>query len=153
MPWRRECCAHRKRAFLCLAFADRKNEYKIGLRSRSRNLKEFLGGVGVGFLTTLGVGVVLFLSDSDSGYPIGLFFTSQEFPIPKFGIPVEMVQFLLKLLLKQISCCAPRFPLILTAKFHSLYAMESESGVGPESGILERSELGVAAGNFGKFGG
>jgi len=35
---------------------------------------------------------------------------------PKLGIPVEMVQFLLKLLLKQISCCAPRFPLALTAK-------------------------------------
>jgi len=44
---------------------------------------------------------------------------------PKFGIPVEMVQFLLKLLLKQISCCAPRFQLILTAKFHSLYVHES----------------------------
>ena len=28
----------------------------------------------------------------------------------KSGIPVEMVQFVLKLLLKQNSCCAPRFP-------------------------------------------
>jgi len=37
-----------------------------------------------------------------------------------------VVQFLLKLLLKQISCCAPRFPLILRAKFHSLYVKESE---------------------------
>jgi len=53
---------------------------------------------------------------------------------PKLGIPVEMVQFLLKLLLKQISCCAPRFQLILTAKFHSPYVKESESE------ILERSE-------------
>jgi len=53
----------------------------------------------------------------------------------KLGIPVEMVQFLLKLLLKQISCCAPRFPLILTVKFHSFYVKESESK------ILERSEL------------
>jgi len=34
---------------------------------------------------------------------------------PKLGVPVEMVRFLLKLLLKQISSCAPRFPLILTA--------------------------------------
>jgi len=51
------------------------------------------------------------------------------------GIRVEMVQFILKLTLKQISCCAPRFPLILTAKLHSLYAKESES----ES--LKRSEL------------
>ena len=45
---------------------------------------------------------------------------------PKLGIPLEMVQFLLK----QISCCAPRFPLSLTAKLHSLYVKESE--------ILER---------------
>ena len=35
----------------------------------------------------------------------------------KLGSPVEMVQFLLK----QISCCEPQFPLILTAKFCSLY--------------------------------
>jgi len=41
-----------------------------------------------------------------------------------------------------ISCCVPRFLLILTAKFHSLYVKESESE------ILERSELGV--GNFAK---
>ena len=47
---------------------------------------------------------------------------------PKLGIPVEMVQFRLKLLLKQISCCAPQFPLIGTAKFHSVYV--KESGVG-----------------------
>ena len=52
----------------------------------------------------------------------------------KIGNPVEIVQFLLKVLLKQISCCAPRFPLILTAKFHSLEVKESESE------ILERSE-------------
>jgi len=29
---------------------------------------------------------------------------------PKLGISGEMVQFPLKLLLKQISCCAPQFP-------------------------------------------
>jgi len=35
--------------------------------------------------------------------------------------------FLLKwYMLKQISCCAPRFSLLLTAKFHSLYFKESE---------------------------
>ena len=50
----------------------------------------------------------------------------------KLGIPVEVVQFHLKRLLKQISCCAPRFLLILTAKSHSLFVEESE--------ILERSE-------------
>ena len=30
----------------------------------------------------------------------------------------------------EISSCVPRFPLILTAKFHSLYVEESEVGVG-----------------------
>jgi len=44
----------------------------------------------------------------------------------------------------EISCCAPRFPLIVTAKFHSLYVKQSER----ESEILERPESGV--GNFGK---
>jgi len=40
---------------------------------------------------------------------------------------------------REISCCAPRFPLILaTAKFQSLYLKESESGIG--------------VGNFGKVG-
>ena len=39
---------------------------------------------------------------------------------PKLGNPVELVHILLKLLLKQISCCVPWFPLISTAKFHSL---------------------------------
>jgi len=45
---------------------------------------------------------------------------------PKLGIPVEMEQSFSKLLLKQISCCAPRFPFILTVKFHSLYVKESD---------------------------
>ena len=52
---------------------------------------------------------------------------------PKLRIPVEIVQFFLKLLLKRISCCAPRFPFILTAKFNSLYVKESQ--------ILERSDI------------
>ena len=67
-----------------------------------------------------------FLSDSDSGCPIGPFFLNHT---PKLGIPVEMVQFLLKLSLKQNSCCAQRFPLILTVKFHSLDVKESESEI------------------------
>jgi len=46
-----------------------------------------------------------------------------------------MVQVLLKLLLKQISCCVPRSPLILTAEFQSLYVKESESE------ILERPDV------------
>ena len=53
-----------------------------------------------------------------------------------------MIQFLLKLLSTEVSCCASPFPLILAAKFHSLYIKESE--------ILERSDSGV--GNFGKVG-
>jgi len=55
------------------------------VRSRS-----FLGGVG--FLTTLGV--VYFVRPRMSKWIIFLHHT------PKLGIPVEMVQFLLKLLLK-----------------------------------------------------
>jgi len=82
----------------------------------------------VRFLTTLGVRAG-FLSDSDSDVQLDHFLHHT----PKLGIPVEMLQFLLKFLLKQISCCAPWFPLILTAKFHSLYVKESESE------ILERS--------------
>jgi len=85
------------------------------LRSR-----RFLGGFGVGFLTTLGVGVGFFCPTPDVQLDNFLHHT------PKLGIPLEMVQFLLKLLLKQISSCASRFPLILTTKFHSLYVKESE---------------------------
>jgi len=81
---------------------------------------------GVGFLTTLGVGVRSSCPTPDVQLDNFLHHA------PKLRIPDEMVQFLLKLLLKQISCCEPRFPLILTAKFRFLYVKESE--------ILERSE-------------
>ena len=67
---------------------------------------------------------------SDSGCPTGSFLHHT----PKMGIPDEMIQFLLQFVETKISCCAPRFPLILTAKFHSLCVKESESK------ILERSE-------------
>ena len=60
---------------------------------------------------------------------------------PKLGIPVEMVQCLFKLLLKQ-SILAVRHDFyllvatkLLTAKLHSLYVKE------PESEILERSDI------------
>ena len=59
------------------------------------------------------------------------------------------LQFLLKLLLNQISCCAPRFPLILTAKFHFFNVK------GSEPKILERSEseiLGTRSRKFWKVG-
>jgi len=54
-----------------------------------------LGEVGVGFLTTLGVGVGFFCPTPDVHLDHFLH------NIPKFGIPVETVQILLKLLLKQ----------------------------------------------------
>jgi len=59
-----------------------------------------------------------------------------------------MVQFLLKLLLKQISCCAPRFPLVLTAKFNSLYFKELGFGVGN----FGKLEVGVGIWKFCKVG-
>jgi len=52
-----------------------------------------LGGVGVGFLTTLGVGVGFLCPTPD--VQLNNFFHHT----PKLGIPVEVVQFLLKLLL------------------------------------------------------
>ena len=90
--------------------------------------RRFLSGVGVGFLTILGVGIGQ--KNPTPDVQLGHFLHHT----PKLGIPVEMVQFFLKLLLKHVSCCAPRFPLILTVKFHSLYVKESQSE------ILERSE-------------
>jgi len=61
-----------------------------------------LGGVGggVGFLTTLGVTVGFFCLTPDAQLDHFLHHS------PKLGIPVEMVQFLLKLLLNQ------RFPAV-----------------------------------------
>jgi len=41
----------------------------------------------------------------------------------------------------EISCRAPRLPLILTVKFHSLYVKESEILERSESEILERSDI------------
>jgi len=55
----------------------------------------------VGFLTTPGARVGFFCPTPDVQLDHFLHHT------PKLQIPVEMVQFLLKLLLKQISCCAP----------------------------------------------
>ena len=77
----------------------------------------------------------IFLFSSESGSQVAL--DNFLHHTPKLGIPVEMAQFLLKLLLKQMSCCAPEFPLFLTAIFHSVYVKESESE------ILERSESGI----------
>jgi len=62
--------------------------WQAGLRSR-----RFSGGVG--FLTTLGVGVRFFCPTPEVQLNHFLHHT------PKLGIPVGMIQFLLKLLLKQ----------------------------------------------------
>jgi len=68
------------------------------------------------------------LFDVDSGSSIGSVFLHRT---PKFGIPVEMVQFLLRLFLKQNSSCVLRFPLstscykIVDSRNHSLYVKES----------------------------
>jgi len=53
--------------------------------------------VGVGFLTTLGVGVGFFCPTPTPDVQLKHYLNH----IAKLGIPVEMVQFLLKLLLKQ----------------------------------------------------
>jgi len=101
-----------------------------------------LGGVGVGLLTTLGVGVGFFCPTPTPDVQLDHLLHH----IPKFGIPIEMVQFLLKLLLKtEISCFAPGFPLILTAKFHSHHVKESESE------MLERSESKILESRSWKF--
>ena len=93
---------------------------------RSRRV---LGGVGVGFFCPTPTPVAQldhFLHHT-----------------PKMGIPVEMVQFLLKLLLKQSFFAVwPWFPLILTAKFHSLYVKES--------GVRVWNFGKIIVGNFGK---
>jgi len=57
----------------------------------------FLGGVEVGFLTTLGVGVGFVCPTPTPGVQLDHILHHT----PKLGIPDEMVQFLLKLLLKQ----------------------------------------------------
>ena len=70
-------------------------------RSRIPNKK-------VGLLTTRS-----FLFDSDSGDQFDHFLHHTS----KLGIPVEVMQFLLKLIETQISFCAPQFPLILQPNF------------------------------------
>jgi len=91
--------------------------------------RRFLGGVG--FLTPLGVGVRFFCPTPKDQLDHVLHHT------PKLGIAVEMEQFLIKLLLKQIIIAvyhdfhwllvATKF---LAAKLYSLYVKESESGIG-----------------------
>jgi len=89
--------------------------------------RKFLGWVGVRFLTTLGVRVDFF---------VWLQLWMSNWII--FDTTLLNSEFLLtwynffKTFVESESCFAPQFPLILTAKFHSLYVKESE----PE--ILEK---------------
>ena len=85
-----------------------------------------LGGVRVGFLTTRGVGGWLFCPTPEVQL--------DNFLHHKLGIPVEMVQFLLKRLLKQrILAVYHDFnwlliaTKLLKAKLHSLYVKQPES--------------------------
>jgi len=90
-----------------------------------------LGGVGVGFVTTLGVGVRVGFSSPAPEVQLDYF-------LHHTLIPVEVVQFLLKLLLKQNTCCLPRFPLIANCykTVETLFTLCLE----PEWEILERSD-------------
>ena len=61
--------------------------------------RRFLGRFGVGFLTTLGLGVGQKNPTPNPDFQLTYFLHHTL----KLGIPVEMLQFLLKLLLKQKS--------------------------------------------------
>jgi len=90
---------------------------------------------GVGFLTILGVGVGFCCPIPTPQVKLDNFYIT----FFELGIPIEMVQFLMKLLLKQrILAVYHDFHYVLvatkflTVKFHSGYVKESE--------IVERSE-------------
>jgi len=97
---------------------------RAGLRSQSHKESEIFGWSRIPNNTRSRSQI--FLSDSDVHLDHFLHHT------PKLGILGEMVISFETFVETEISCCAPRFPLILTAKLHSLYVKESE--------ILERSE-------------
>ena len=75
--------------------SDVKQGCGVGVGAGVVRSRRFLGGVRVGFLTTLGAGVGFFCPTPDAQLDHLLHHT------PNLGIPVEMVQFLLKLLLNQ----------------------------------------------------
>jgi len=104
---------------------------KAGLRSQ-----RFLGGVGVRFLTTLGVRVGFFCLTPD--VQLDHFFNHTL----KLVIPVEMVVSFEAFVETEISCCAPQFLLIFTAKYHSFMLRSQKFRKGRIGvGNLERSEL------------
>jgi len=75
---------------------------------------------GVGFLTTLGVRVEFFCPTPTSDVQLDHFLPHT----PNFGICTNGSISFETFVETEIFCCAPRFPLILTAKFHSLYVKE-----------------------------
>ena len=98
-----------------------------GLRSRSGTESEAFGWSGISYNTRVGVG---FFVQLRSECPLGSFFTSHsQIRNSWWNGTISFETFVEA----DISCCASRFPLILTAKFHSFYVKESET--------LERSEL------------
>ena len=114
---------------------------KLGFSPELRSWR-FLGEVGVGFLTTLGAGVGFFCPTLTPEVQSDHILHHTR----KLGISVEMVQFLMKLLLKHRILAVYHDFLqvlvatnLLTAKLHSLYAKESEVLESLlESEILER---------------
>ena len=97
------------------------NTFKYVWAAGLRSLR-FL--VGVGFLTTLGVGVGFFCPTP--AYLVRSFFTSHSWIRNSCGNGTISFETFVE---TEISCSVPRFPLISTVKFHSLYVKESESGV------------------------
>jgi len=88
--------------------AGNKASLQAGLRSRSRKESEIFGWSRSRIPDNTGSRSRFFLSDSNPGCPIRSF----SHHTPKLGIPVEMVQFPLKLLLKQ------RFLAVVYHDFH-----------------------------------
>ena len=129
-----------KRLAALIEPSDKNQGYWSAIHSKIKRPSNFCGstlnqgcgvGAGVGFLTTLRAGVKFF---------VRVRLRMSNWII--FYITLLHSEFLLKwynffwnFCWNRASCYAPRFPLILTAKFHSLYVIESESE------ILERSEL------------
>ena len=101
--------------------------------------RRFLGGVG--FLTTLGVRVGFFCPTLDVQLDHFLNHTLE------LGIPVEMVQFLLKLLLKQRFLAVNHISIDFNSQISFPFDVkELESGVG------NFRKAGVRVGNFGRVG-
>jgi len=85
--------------------------------------RKFLAGIGIRFLTTLRVGVGFFVRLRMSSW-IMFYITRLNWE----GL-LKWYNFFETFVEAEISCCVPRFPLLLTAKFHSLCVKESESEI------------------------